>query len=133
MQFANGILTHCQIESPMDVVNVLNSDVQILEFEEIMQKAVSYLEMSDSTDDLHMIYTVNSARSEAIVDEVEFGLVRTRIKNNEEDFYLVPAYTLRGIYRYYDQSESVIHESEEYTFVTVNAVDGSIINTQLGY
>ena len=69
---------------------------------------------------------------EMLVDEVEFGLTRIRIANNTTDFYLVPAYTFRGtrtmIYSH-DFRESYNNE----TILVINAIDGTIINTELGY
>ncbi len=73
--------------------------------------------------------------------QAELGLVRTRVKDNATDFYLLPAYTFRASYTLYDQNGALVFDSKIFEqtglgakeLLVVNAVDGSVINTELGY
>jgi hypothetical protein len=48
---------------------------------------------------------------------------------------LIPSYTFYGTIpvSYYDENGRLIEEDYEITLAVISAVDGSIINTQLGY
>ncbi|MCD8117298.1 MAG: DUF6034 family protein [Oscillospiraceae bacterium] len=135
MQFSGGRLIYFEYYSPMDVVSVVNENVETLSFEEAVAALTAQLKLNILTEeDIGEL----PASAEYTISEVELGLVRTRIKNNETDFYLLPAYTFRGTYTLYDADGSVIMSSEDFsggaeTILVVNAVDGSIIDTTLGY
>lgn len=138
-QFSGGRMISFEYFGPLDVVSVLNDNVAILSGDEIMSTFESQMKLDDITgyqiqgipeelaDQVPQVTTV-----EARVDTAEFGLVRTRIKDNASDFYLLPAYSFSGTYSCcYSTGDE--EQGGENMFATINAVDGSIINTQLGY
>lgn len=138
--FSGGNLVNFQYRSPLEVVDVVNEDVAILSFEEAMEKCKSQLQMSILTEDaFYDRYQPVGKKVE--VYQVELGLVRTRVKNSSTDFYLLPAYTFRAFYELYDQNDTLVFESKVLEpagliakeLLVISAVDGSIINTQLGY
>lgn len=138
MDFTDGVLVFFEYQAPLDVVSVVNDSVMLL----TTDKVVAAFENCMTLDEIvkyqvqgipdEFADTQQISRVEAIVDTVEFGLTRIRIKNNESDFYLVPAYTFKGTYVAYNGAGEAGMEMET-TFAVINAVDGSIINTQLGY
>lgn len=135
--YSGGELISFQYQSPMDVVNIVNDDVELLPFDTIMEHFKTRMEMGVLTSEPGDMISMASSMS-FLVNEMEFGLVRTRIKNNETDFYLVPAYTFRGDYTLYDENGEIMFSNTDIgnspmTLLVINAVDGSIINTQLGY
>lgn len=135
--FSDGELIAFEYQAPLDVVSIINEDVDVLSLDEVMEKLKSHLELSTiyNPDPLSLYNLASSA--EFMIERVELGAVRTRIKNNETDFYMVPAYTFYGNYNVYDSSGGIIDSSMDFgtetVIAVVNAVDGSIINTQLGY
>lgn len=140
--FSGSNLVSFQYRSPLEVVDVVNENVAILSFEEAVEKCKSQLQMSVLSDDPFAVSDFfETARKEVDVYQVELGLVRTRVKNSSTDFYLLPAYTFRAAYELYDQNDTLVFESKvlEPTgliakeLLVISAVDGSIINTQLGY
>ena len=82
-----------------------------------------------------------TVRKDVNVIQVELGLVRTRVKDSLTDFYLLPAYTFRASFVLYDQDGRVVADNEQMdptgsftkALLVVNALDGSIIDTALGY
>ncbi len=138
-RFSGGRMTSFEFFGPLDVISIANSDVEVLTSDEAVASFKQQMRLTDITG-----YQVQGIPAEianlvpqvttvgAQVNSAEFGLVRTRIKNNESDFYILPAYVFSGTYipYYSDGSEDLEWET---TFATINAVDGTIINTELGY
>lgn len=127
-EFSQGVLTSFEYQAPLEEVGVVNSDVSTLSFDGVINAFEEHLKY----DELSAFALPHLASVEASVTEVEFGLSRSRIKDNRVDYYLIPAYTFRGKYIAYDSNHDIITEGEK-TFAVINAVDGSIINTQIGY
>lgn len=126
--FTQGNLVYFEYQSPLDVVDIVNSNVAVIPFDNILKEFEEYLKLDEISS-----YAFPHLQSvEVCVNDVEFGLTRTRIKDNHTDYYLVPAYTFRGTYELYDTNGALIMVAPN-TFAVINAVDGSIINTQLGY
>lgn len=142
LTFSGDNLVNFQYRSPLEVVDVVNENVAILSFDEAMEKCKSQLQMSLLAADAYAVNDFYEAvRKEVDVYQVELGLVRTRVKNSSTDFYLLPAYTFRASYELYDQNDTLVFESKvlesagllAQELVVINAIDGSVINTQLGY
>ena len=144
---AGGRLTSFEYTSPMEVVETVNENVAYLSFGEAVDIAGNRLRMSVLKATLYgserfygadIFYTFAASRVVNIY-QAELGLTRTRIKDNATDFYLLPAYTFRATYTLYDRSGKQLVDSSDLwpspmrELVVVNAVDGSIINTELGY
>ena len=139
LNFSGGRLVDFGYDAPLDVVNVINPAVSILSEDEIIASFKRQMTLDDITgyqiegipeellDEVPQVTNVT-----ATVDGVELGLARTRIKNNESDFYLLPAYLFRGSVNltFSDGSSELINDT---IFAVINAVDGTIINTDLGY
>lgn len=140
--FSGGNLVSFMYQSPLDVVDMVNKNVAILSFEEAMEKFKSQMQMSLLAEDPYAISdSYQAERKDVGVYQAELGLVRTRIKDNSTDFYLLPAYTFRASYILYDQNGALVFDSKIFEqtglgtkeLLVINAVDGSVINTQLGY
>lgn len=138
----DGCLLSCTIMSPVDVVQILNDNVQTLEFEELLEKAKTHLSLYDYYEyakdvmyDSEQVFdcTVN-------ITEMEYGLTRVKVPNTKDSYYYVPAITLRGNYQAYaaDSGELWFDSNdwwngEQQTLLVLNAVDGSVINVTNGY
>lgn len=66
------------------------------------------------------------------VTEAVMGLARVRVKDNLEEYRLVPAWIFKGNTEYKSSVGDYTDEIVQ-TLVIVNAVDGSIINADKGY
>ncbi len=140
--FSGGNLVRFYYNSPLDVVEVVNENVAILSFEEAMEICMNQMQMSvlNTDPDSFEIFYPTTARKEVDVYQAELGLTRTRVKDNATDFYLLPAYTFRASYTLYDQNGSLLIDSNDLLgtaftseMLVINALDGSIINTEMGY
>ena len=135
---SNGRIGFAAWESPMDQIAVENKNVSTLSFEEIMKRFQTQMEVQ---------YTQNNVRGEKEpgagndkyfirVNQIEQELVRINIPDNEKEFYLVPAWnfygTINGQEAEREGGEGGITAFES-PLLTLNAVDGTVINTDLGY
>ena len=133
IQYYGGKLLWFSYQSPMDAVQTVNADVEILSVDEIIDIFESQMKVRDSAFYQRLMGDGSGELSvDALVDKVEFGLTRTRIKDNATDFYLIPTYTFAGSFTIDSIPSFLLTNEDTYCFVTINAVDGSVINTQLG-
>ncbi|MCD8117299.1 MAG: DUF6034 family protein [Oscillospiraceae bacterium] len=126
--YSGSSLISFRYEGMLDVVEVLNDDTSVLsltEAAELFEAYASYLKADT--------YSSSAASLDVDVNHVELGLVRIRIQNNETDFYLVPTYTFYGTTISYNEDGDILAETEDVQLAVINAVDGSIIDTTLGY
>lgn len=135
--FSGDRLVEFQYTAPLEVVDEINSNVGILSLNEVLNSLKAQLRLMSA------YYYLGADTVDVAVDKVELGLSRIRIKNNEADFYLVPTYTFYGSAAMYDKSGEpiVIYDAQgnptteglDVQLATINAVDGSVINVELGY
>lgn len=137
--FTTDRLLAFEYQGGLEKVSVVNNEVRLIDPQGVKESFEQYIR----TLQVDQLTTWDCDKVKIDVDYVEFGLCRTRIKNNQTDFYLVPAYTFFGTVTPLDDSGNIIIVTDEYSSIvdpsttvrlaTINAVDGSIINTQLGY
>lgn len=140
--FSGGRLTSFRYTSPLEVAEVVNENAAILSFDEAMAKCRTRLELSILNADPFSPEGLVHASSKYIdIYRAELGLARIRVKDSAADFYLIPAYVFRASYALYDRSGSFLFSSDDLEprtmyaseLLVVNALDGSIINTEFGY
>ena len=123
---------------PTDVLETVSGEVETLPFDRIAQAAEDQLRRMDSQS----LYPFGSPCGGAVsgtdvaVDRAAFGMTRVRMRDSVTDYYMVPSYTFYGTAAPLDGAGNRLSLSpeggtaEDYLeLVTVNAVDGSIINT----
>ena len=130
--------------SPSEIVEEVNSNVQMLPFDNIFEIFKKNIFYSSAWDD------GGTLKIDIDIDKIIFGLIRTPVKDNPGQYYLVPAWQFVGskssIPRKADPSTLTYlsekerrdreiempywdyHESGK-TFMVLNALDGSIIDT----
>lgn len=133
----SGELISFSYTSPIDLVSTINKNASILSFDEAMNSAIRYLQYTDAGSYDFLLGNEDGTSVDVEVNEVELGLARVKMKDNSNDFYLVPAIQLKGDYRV------SINDTEVYsfggiwgdkaTFLVINLIDGSIIDVKLGY
>lgn len=129
--FSGGRLTSFFFESPLDTIDS-SGNVAILPFDDITNKFETQMRLSSAA------YTLFADHAEVEITRAELGLARIRVPNSDSQFYLTPAYTFYGVSTLYDENGTEIvlpfsNNKTEDILLTINAVDGSIINTELGY
>ncbi len=133
---ADGTVIDFSYMGPLEVVEVINASTAVMPFDELMERVKTQMSM----DDIGMYQMFNPGdvpesqvtdRVEVDITSMEFGLSRTKIRDNPDDFYLVPSVTLRGDYTLYNSSGDMIEtgmEGVEQTLLVLNLVDGSVIH-----
>ena len=129
--FSGGQLTSFFFESPLDVIDS-SGDVALLPFGDITNRLETQMRLSSAS------YTLFADHAEVEITRAELGLARIRVQNSDSQFYLTPAYTFYGITTLYDENGMEItlpfsNNTTDDILLVINAVDGSIINTELGY
>lgn len=129
---ANGDLIDFELYSPLDIKDVVNDNVAVLSMDEMMEKAKHYLAHSDYyeygfglvVDDLN-----EEIGCTVDVCKLEYNLIRVKVPNTDESYYYVPGVTLLGNIEYYGKDSGDIYfASDNVTLVTLNSIDGSVIN-----
>lgn len=125
----NGEVVQLQWNSPFTVTRIENENVPLLPFERIMEIFKRQVFMSVYLDaGYDMTYKVAG---------IQFSYMRVQVPNSDE-YRLVPVWDFIG-YVVYDwdatPGEKAISQAffERMSILTINAVDGSVIDRYLGY
>ena len=133
---ADGTVIDFSYMGPLEIVEVVNASTAVMPFDELTERVKTQLSMDDigmyqRIDPEYALESEITDRAEVNITSMEFGLARTKIKDNPDDFYLVPSVTLRGDYTLYNSSGELIEtgmEGVEQTLLVLNLVDGSVIH-----
>ena len=158
MMFSNdGRLLDIHYDGALELVQVVNANVPVMSTEEMQQRIREQLALSDLSEywqfnepnAFEKYYpnvsgsvleerkaTLTAVRAEIEIDQVEIGLARIKIKDNNSDFYLVPSVTLRGHIKVYNAAGTELVSTEKYfylddipveTILGLNLVDGTVL------
>lgn len=108
---------------PGKITKTINDNVNIKDFKEIMavfEKQIFY-EGSWTAPDISF--------SEMTIKRIQMSLFRLKLKDKKEYLY-VPVWDFIGTWK---TNNYETQEGKEYSFLTINAIDGSIINRNRGY
>lgn len=125
--FENGVLTSVELISPMDVVQIENQNVETMDFEEIYQTFKKQAQAQFTESAFLDSDATETGTIQIEISEITEGLFRIKEKSNTEDFLMVPAWSFSGTLRV-DGDDWGKQE-----FLMINGIDGSVINTSLGY
>ena len=130
-------------EMPSMQTDVVNENVELLPFDEIQRIFEQQMGVSGSFTGS---YTGgNIIRRDITITRIELGMTQIREKNTYAGLIMVPTWNFYGYETYtceeqveqgYDLDENNQFVNDElfgHSFMTINAVDGSIVNWELGY
>ena len=138
----NGELIYFRMQSPIDIKKVINSNVETIPLDEMMENAKNDLILRDAHTGYgipsDMIYLYEDVMNEALsckieINKLNVGLARIDVANSES-YYYVPAIAFSGNANYYGKDTGNLYVcSTDYTdgninLLWLNAVDGSIIS-----
>ncbi|MFZ7121490.1 MAG: DUF6034 family protein [Eubacteriaceae bacterium] len=128
--------------APSKVTNIINSNVELLPYEDIQKIFKEYIPLkcdlvNDYQDDVIIHRTIN-------INRVVLGLTQVMKKDALGEYMLIPTWSFFGneVDRFSAQQPGgyILDENNEYTeesvgrsFLTINAIDGSIIDPTVGY
>lgn len=129
-------------EMPTKQTEVLSSNVQVLPFDEIQR-------IFEEQMLIEGIWTnpadANIISREIVINKVVLGMMQVRQKDTYDGLIMIPTWNFYGYEncKYEEHTESIVsldknnlyaaERFEGHSFLTINAIDGSIINPVLGY
>ena len=131
---ANGDLVSFNLTSPVDVMDIINSNVAVMSTDELIDIAEANLVLRDyyEYDELGLIgISDEKLKCEVTICDIEYSLARVKVPNTDESYYYVPALAIYGVVEYSGKDcGEVFYVSEEpIILLTINAVDGTVITT----
>ncbi len=122
---------------PTADVEIVNDNIQIMPFEDILQRFKDQILISYPKD-------VNVVNTTVNIDRIVFGGTKTINKSKSGDYLLVPTWDFYGSVTYkYKEGTGDLNQQDEnneftwqdygFSIMTINAADGSIINRSVGY
>lgn len=121
----DGAVTQLVWQYPCSIVSMDNANVSLLSFDEIMQVFRKQIFMN--------VYLDKGFPETMHVTDIRVSYLRMK-KQNSEDFYLLPVWDFLG-YCTDEEADDPLSLTwyENQSFLTVNAIDGSIIDRNVGY
>ena len=113
-------------QSPVEVVAEENSNVKTISFGDALASFKNHVKSEYTASKLEFM-GLDGKDIKITVDEIRCGLTRIKIKDNSDEFYMIPAWEFRGKV---EQNDTY---SGDIILATINGVDGSVIDTYLGY
>ena len=126
--------------SPIQITKTLNENVSLLPFEEIMERFRQNISLSYNP--VNTIGNVDEYR--VSITSIRFGFTRVRQPNQENLGMLLPSWCFYGVEQDYysdpgktqyklDGNNCYTQDIPGHCFLTLNALDGSVIDRSLGY
>ena len=134
-------------QSPSNVVEILNDDVEIMSFEESIDIAMQQMSNSLWSHDGIINQTL-------IINKITLDLARVKIKGSDDEYMLIPVWKFYGenwvkyTQEYLDHPDAPIEDkqcinkdgelyrsntAEGHPYLVLNAIDGTVIDSSLGY
>lgn len=135
---AYGELIDMTLYSPVDIKQTVNSNAAVLPMDELMERAISHLSLSDFEQYGREMEWYEQEYGEKIVcnislSEMEYGLLRVKVPNTDESYYYVPGVLLFGGVEFRGETTSNVYDLG-YTepgavlpMIALNAIDGTIV------
>ncbi len=107
--------------SPSKIMDIKNDNVGILPFDEILKRFQSNIFV-------HYIWGIPGSSVKIRVEKIKFGMERLPVKDNANQYLMVPAWNFVGsVENYFSEEVGELYEENKSIFV-INAIDGSIIS-----
>jgi len=136
VKISSGEVADFYWQSTMDIVSVENAAVETKAFEEVYNIFKKQMQTEYTVGKLERSsghYGEGELEAAKVhITEAEMGLARIRVKDHLDEYRLVPVWVFRGSVDY-ESSVGSYKEDTSRVLVTVNAIDGSIIDPVKGY
>lgn len=124
--------------SPLVEKEILNNNVGIIEFNEILQEAIKDFPLISSKDDTEKI-----DRTIINIDTIRLGYMQVKMKNRPDEYMFIPVWDFFGSSEHHytemipgwsiDEDGWLRSDNLAKSYLTINAIDGSTIDRSLGY
>ncbi len=124
---SNEGITSGRYESPYVLSEPMEKNVALLPFDQILRVAKNILPLTLAW--LEDAYTI-----EVSIDRITFGYTRLDFKDDMYRYKLVPAWDFFGTYECYRDGKLIVSHNEDFqSLLTVNAMDGIVIDRRFGF
>lgn len=106
--------------SPYQLGETLAEDTQLLTFDEVIRVAGTLLPLSLQYQEKYLAVR-NQDKVRYTVDRITFGYIRVKQRNNPNEYILVPCWDFFNA------------EQADESLITINAIDGTVIDRDYGY
>ena len=120
--------------SPYAVADTVTENSNLISFDEVTDIFETMSLVVNAWDGI-AAYNPNLTAVDITVDHIEFGLTRITEENKRDSGLLVPAWDFFGTLTQIHEVDGEIKKYDDgpIPILTINAIDGSIINRNLGY
>lgn len=138
VRVSNDSIAEFRWINPTEISSIINENVRLLSFDKIIEIAENHMQLKYNLSTIAPVWiespTYNEDLSryyggEIVINEIRLGLGGVSAYNNVNEFMLIPVWNFYGGYEVYgnDTSDDV-KEELNVPFLSINAVDGSIID-----
>ena len=114
-------------ESPYVLSGPIQTDVELLAFDQVMEIAENILPLT-------FVWMEDDYQTKVVVDRIVFGYTRLDFKDDMYRYKLVPVWDFFGTYYHYRDGELTVSHTEDYnSLLTINAMDGTVIDRRFGF
>lgn len=128
-----GQLIYFSMDSPIDIEKTINNNVAVISTDELLDLAETNLKHSSfSQYDVQMQTNPESKNIRCVVNirKAKYALARIRVPDTDANYYYVPSLSLYGDAEFYNKTTDDFYFSyQDMTFLSLNAIDGTIINS----
>ncbi len=127
-------VAYMEWHSPYSVTGTVTENSNVLSFQEVMGVFDTMAPVVNAWDGLAE-GSPNLTGVEITIDRIQFGLTRVTEQNKRNSGLLVPAWDFFGTMTYITEQDGQVKKYDDgpIPLLTVNAIDGSVINRSLGY
>ncbi|MHB1313936.1 MAG: DUF6034 family protein [Christensenellales bacterium] len=120
-------------ESPYETSEVVSDNVQLLDFEEV--KRIFFSQMKKEGQGRNEWYGMNNLVNDTLnIERAQLGMMVTIDKDKPGQFLCIPVWDFfASTDKTYRDNRTERGNEQNYSILTVNAINGSIINRNLGY
>lgn len=123
----NGIVSF-KWDNPSAIKDTVNQNVAILPWEDIKERAIEQFRIRDIGQ---YISGADQEKMSVKIDRITLGMMHIAKKDNQDEFMYIPVWDFFGNRIY--ESDGYSPSERACSILTINAIDGSIIDRGLGY
>lgn len=128
----DGTLLSFELTSPIDIIEVGEQTKVICTTDEMITRGINQLSLTDCyafyTGD-KIIFDGISALCNVSITEGYYGLIRTRVANQDDQYQYIPAFVLTGTYEFSNQDTGELYmiKDEPGILLALNAANGTVL------
>lgn len=130
----SGKIISFTLYTPLDIQSFVTNNAKVMSIEELVEKSQELLRLTDAYAygfGMLLDYVEEEVECSVKVSDMEYGLSRIKVPNQDNCYYYVPSILLKGWPECIGKESGTTYYYSEVpeTLMVINALDGSIINS----